>query len=633
MKKLYFICALMFSLSANAQEYTNLEEVNITNNRAAFQKNSIAGKDITVIDGKSFSQLAVLSLDDLLKIEGGIEVQQRGPAGSQSDIVIRGATYQQILVLIDGIKINDPITGHFSGYIPVAPGDIKRIEILKGPASAIYGSEAVGGVINIITNSFSAFKKEKKQSCSITNTMGEFGLVSLNSFASITNEKINLSLGVLSNNTRGQLLRSNNRGYFYNNTISASANIPLAKKWQLLWRSSIDMRDFAAQNFYTTFKSDTATEKVNSIWNQIRIKQTNVKSINQLDVVYKHTTDNYLYNNASIANDNKSNLITLNYLHATVLNPNFNLQYGASLEHKSIVSNDRGNHQNNHGAIFGAATIKYKSFNFNPGLRLVNDQNYGTEIIPQLNTSFEKNKFVLRGGIGRAIRAADFTERYNNYNKALVRGGSIGNPDLTVEKSWNYEMGVDFKTKNLKISATGFIRNQEKVIDFVTTPFSQIPRNQNLDSNGNFAFAKNVKTVDTKGLEFSAKYNWKINKNIKLNLSSSALFLNSNTSDSLPTFYILSHAKFLLQNNLVLNLYNFELSISSIYKERTASQALAINAVNGKSYFLTNGKMQYHFKAFSIFGSVQNIGNISYSDILGSIMPKRWISAGISAQF
>jgi len=623
----------MISLSANAQEYTNLEEVNITNNRAAFQKNSVSGKDISVIDGKLYNQLSVISLDDLLKIEGGIEVQQRGPAGSQSDIVIRGATYQQILVLIDGIKINDPITGHFSGYIPVAPGDIKRIEILKGPASAIYGSEAVGGVINIITHSFSAFKKEKKQNGSITTTIGEFGLVSLNSFASIKTEKINLSLGVLSNNTRGQLLRSNNRGYFYNNTFSASANIPIAKKWQLLWRSSIDLRDFAAQNFYTTFKSDTATEKVNSIWNQVRIKQTNVKSVNQFDVVYKQTQDHYLYNNASIANDNKSNLITLNYLHATVLKPYLQLQYGAVFEHKNIISNDRGNHQNNHAAVFGAATIKYKLLNFNPGVRLVNDQNYGTEIIPQLNTSFEKNKFVLRGGIGRAIRAADFTERYNNYNKTIVRGGSIGNPDLTVEKSWNYELGVDFKTKNLKVSATGFIRNQEKVIDFVTTPFSQIPRNQNLDSNGKFAYAKNVKSVDTKGVEFSAKYNWKINKNINLNLSGSALLLNSNTSDSLPTFYILSHAKFLLQNSLIVNLYNFEFSLSSIYKERTESQASAINAVNGKSYWLTNGKIQYHFNAFSIFGSVQNIGNISHSDILGSRMPNRWISAGINAQF
>ena len=162
-----------------------------------------------------------------------------------------------------------------------------------------------------------------------------------------------------------------------------------------------------------------------------------------------------------------------------------------------------------------------------------------------------------------------------------------------------------------KVSATGFIRNQEKVIDFVTTPFNQIPRNQNLDSTGKFAYAKNVKSVDTKGLEFSARYNWKINKNVNLNLSGSALLLNSNTSDSLPTFYILSHAKFLLQNSLVVNLYNFEFSISTIYKERTAAQTLAINAINGKSYLLANGKMQYHFKAFSVFGSVQNIGNIS----------------------
>ncbi|HRF24346.1 MAG TPA: TonB-dependent receptor plug domain-containing protein, partial [Chitinophagaceae bacterium] len=84
----------------------------------------------------------------------GVEVQQRGPQGSQSDIVLRGGTFQQVLVIIDGIKLNDPLTGHFNSYIPINTDEIERIEILKGAASAIYGSEAVGGVINIITKTF-----------------------------------------------------------------------------------------------------------------------------------------------------------------------------------------------------------------------------------------------------------------------------------------------------------------------------------------------------------------------------------------------------------------------------------------------------------------------------------------------
>jgi vitamin B12 transporter len=82
-----------------------------------------------------------------------------GPMGTQSDFVLRGGTFQQVLVVLDGLRLNDPITGHFSSYVPITPGEIERIEVLKGASSAIYGSDAVGGVIHIITKTFG----EKRQ--------------------------------------------------------------------------------------------------------------------------------------------------------------------------------------------------------------------------------------------------------------------------------------------------------------------------------------------------------------------------------------------------------------------------------------------------------------------------------------
>lgn len=108
------------------------------------------------IRGDYFNALAVHSLDELLRYLPGVEVQQRGPQGAQSNIILRRGTFQQVLVIIDGIRLNDPLTGHFNSYIPLNPAEIERIEILKGSAAAIYGSEAVGGVINIISRSFSS---------------------------------------------------------------------------------------------------------------------------------------------------------------------------------------------------------------------------------------------------------------------------------------------------------------------------------------------------------------------------------------------------------------------------------------------------------------------------------------------
>lgn len=146
------LASLIFivSIPAIAQK-TELSEVVVTASMLPQQEKE-TGRNIVSIKGSSLQNLPISSIDELLKYLPGIETQQRGPAGTQSNIIIRGGTFQQVLVIIDGIRINDPLTGHFNGYIPLHPSDINRIEIIKGAASAIYGSDAIGGVVNIITN-------------------------------------------------------------------------------------------------------------------------------------------------------------------------------------------------------------------------------------------------------------------------------------------------------------------------------------------------------------------------------------------------------------------------------------------------------------------------------------------------
>ncbi|MBU3715128.1 MAG: TonB-dependent receptor, partial [Ferruginibacter sp.] len=304
MKKIYSSLFLFFAIGAKAQIFTTMEPVNISNSRS-LQKNSVTGKNITVVEGALFEKLPVVSLDEFLKYIPGIEIQQRGPAGAQADIIIRGGTFQQVLVLIDGVKINDPITGHFSGYMPVTPSEIERIEIIKGPAAAMYGSEAVGGIVNIISKTAFSYKKVKKQRLSVGVTGGEFGLINAHAHLYGTGEKLNYSIGVLSNNASGQLLRSNNRGYFYNQTFSGSIVKQFNNQWQLFLQSSFDNRDFAAQNFYTPFLSDTAEEKVTTFWNHGQLKKNGNSSSEQIDAVYKNTFDNYAFNNSSTSNKNR----------------------------------------------------------------------------------------------------------------------------------------------------------------------------------------------------------------------------------------------------------------------------------------------------------------------------------------
>src|SRR4051794_1671696 len=175
-KKLFFVGILcMFSGRIFSQQ-VELDPVTITSSLQPVSA-SASGRNIVVIKGEQIEKLPVHSLDELLRYLPGVEVQMRGPMGAQSDIVLRGGTFQQVLVIIDGIRINDPNTGHFNSYIPIAPAEIDRIEVLKGASSAIYGAEAVGGVIHVITKTFAAKKGQKVRQLTAQGTAGEYGLL------------------------------------------------------------------------------------------------------------------------------------------------------------------------------------------------------------------------------------------------------------------------------------------------------------------------------------------------------------------------------------------------------------------------------------------------------------------------
>lgn len=635
MKKLLFFGCIGMSTVAWGQTKLDLNPITITSNRLE-EKINESGRNITLIKGEQFQQLPVQSLDELLKYVPGVEVQSRGPMGAQSDIILRGGTFQQVLILLDGIKINDPITGHFNSYMPIAPYEIERIEILRGPAAAVYGAEAVGGVIHIISKTFSrAADTAKGTHGQIKIAGGAYNMLHSDAGLRYSSKKVQVGMGILSNNTTGQLLRGNNRAYLHNNTFSASASIQLAKNWRLSLRSAYDSRDFAAQNFYTTFSSDTATEKVTTYWNQAQLIQNKKNGNQEIDVVYKMTADNYQYNPIATANENRSTFALIQYINNSQINNKWQLSYGGQASQRAIISNDRGNHNTNQLAAFGTALYNSKRWHLSGSLRGDWDENYGFALLPQANASFALNKINIRGSIGKAIRNADFTERYNNYNKASVSGGSIGNPDLGTENSWNYELGASAHlNREWSINTTIFYRQQNNVIDWVNTPYADMPRQSNLIPTGSYALAKNIKQVDTKGAELDVTYQKQLGQGHQLFLNAGISLLNSKSNDSAPSYYIIAHAKTLIQSTLMYQYKKIQLSVNILYKERNSSEAKGINANITPNYCLLNARLGFSFqKHWSIYVQSNNITDIQYSDLLGSSMPRRWLSGGASFVF
>ncbi|HQR92369.1 MAG: TonB-dependent receptor [Bacteroidetes bacterium 24-39-8] len=622
-----FVCAI-----ANAQNIDSvLNPVTVT---ASLQEMpaSKTGRNIISISGAYFSRLPIHSIDDLLKYLPGVELQQRGPAGAQADIVIRGGTFQQVLVLLDGLRLNDPNTGHFSAYIPISPAEIERVEILKGAASGIYGSEAVGGVVQVITKTFTAKRNIAQQQVQIQANVGQYGMLGANAGAIYQKGNTAISGGILFNQANGQPQRGT-YGFYNNKTASFSINQFLNQYWRLSFRTAYDLRDFSAQNFYTSFKSDTAKEKVTGYWNQLGLTYQKNKDQLQIDAGYKQTSDVFAFNSGSAPNENLSKLLQFAARYQHSFSSNTQLITGLQVQQKSILSNDRGNHQLIQSGLFLLLNQQLtEQLLVSGSIRLDHTQNIGAELVPQVNFSYKTGIVQWRGSLGKTIRQADFTERYNNYNKTLVTSGSIGNPDLKAETSFSYEFGVEvIVNSHWRISNTLFQRNQSGVIDWTPTPYHQMPRKSNLVATGSYALTSNIAKVNVTGWETDLKYLNQWSKGKRIMATAGLVWLDSKTFDAAPSFYLSSHAKLLVNSSLLYKTKYWQLSSNAIYKIRNAASSSAIAAELADNYFLLNAKFQVflHQQKLACYLQADNLFNTSYSDLLGAVMPERWISIGI----
>lgn len=178
----------------------------------------------------------------------------------------------------------------------------------------------------------------------------------------------------------------------------------------------------------------------------------------------------------------------------------------------------------------------------------------------------------------------------------------------------------------LKISATFFQRDQKKIIDWTTTPYSEMPRKDNLSPIGVYAVAKNIAKVNTKGFEMDLQFNKELNNQQSLWGTVGLVWLDSKTSDAVPSFYISSHAKFLTNFNLRYSCRWLSMIVNGIYKHRSPQTATGINAKLSADYFVMNTKAEAFVwkKRLSVFVEADNIFDKAYSDLLGSQMPGRW---------
>lgn len=625
--------------AAMAQQDFQLDTVAIETSRLGLSSDQ-TGRFVTVLTQQDIQALPARSVDELLRFLPGLEVQARGAFGTQADFTMRGGTFNQVLVLMDGMRINDPLTGHFQAYLPVTMAEIHRIEILRGPASAMYGPDAVGGIIHIITNTFAQTQAQAEQA-----TLQGQAQVGNHAFwggeltGTLRQQRLRGSVSGRWQQSDGQPKRLNDgRSDFAMGTATASLGLGLPRGWDLALRAGYDQRTFDAQYYYTTSSFDQSREQTGRLWTQARLQQVQPGQMTRMDISYLQSRDSFLFNPAFSANVHQTQFVNLNMLHRRELSRQFSWAVGAQGSFRSIKSNDRGDHADPHGAVFGMAYWQpTDGLHLSGSLRGDYDANYGVEVTPQVNLSYLTGAWVLRASTGRSIRAADYTERFISTNLAgpLPAGRNLGNPDLEAERSWNFEVGADLRLPaNWLVSTTVFLRDGRNLIDYLRTPYEAIPNNANLTPGATYFFANNLSAMRTWGTEGFVQYQGKLGTAQHLTADLGITWLETDADQNLASKYLANNARWQLSSRWLWTWQQLTVGVQGLYRLRDPESASAIGAALTEQFTVWHAQARYALLegALGLQLQVFNLANVSYSDFLGAEMPGRWWLIGLQWQ-
>ena len=608
-------------------------------------RSSNTGRNISVITQEELSALPFTSLDDLLQYIPGIEVQSRNAFGVQGDITMRGTNFTQILLLVDGVKINDPLTGHFNSNLPITPDEIRRIEILKGAAAAMYGADAVGGVINIITKVFSTYTV-KENDFSARVLYGKNGLITARQGFYFQEGKFTLGGGFNFAQSDGESVPEKTIGsntleayenFFDIKTVGLSMGYKLSDTWAIKGRTAYDNRDFSARYFYTASILDKSVETTRNWWNQLQFDNLTENSKTSIQLAYKHNTDRFVFSpDFPSTNQHTTRLGQLLVNHFREIQTDFSSTIGFQLDHRSIASNDRGDHEDLHLGAYVIGAYQRKDLTLTGSLRLDYDQNYDWEFSPMLNVSFLQPHFLIRGSAGRNIRAADYTERYVSTNlQNLSPGRNLGNPGLVAEQGWSQEVGADiFINSYLTLKTTAFFRQASNLIDYIFTNENQIIDIGNLQDSATYLFAQNITNVNTNGIEIEAWYTYTWAEQNSLKGSLGYTYLNTKNEEDVISVYISSHAKHLMTTQWLFQNRKLEIGVNGLYKIREERFAESIDSRLNQRYSIWNLRAAAFVQdPIGLTFQIHNLLDVSYQDILGAPMPGRWFMGGLIARF
>ncbi|MFA5857674.1 MAG: TonB-dependent receptor [Elusimicrobiota bacterium] len=562
-------------------------------------------RNVSVITAKEIMVLPVQSVAELLGYITSADIQSRGLPGVQADLSFRGSNYAQTLVLLDGVRMNDPQTAHHNMDLPIAVNDIDRIEILHGQGTVTHGADAFGGVVNIITKTKVNHENDRETGITAKVESAQYNTYSVQANVNTKLQSVSQTVSLSSSKSDGTRYDTDyNNSTFYSNTAVVTGN-----NESTLSLGAMD-KAFGAYDFYTPGLNYPSKEWTQTYYAGLRSKQriNNSVALNSV-IYYRRHNDKFMLDlrtPTKYVNDHVTHVTGVE-LGAVVSLPSVgNVSLTLDTVNDMITSTRLGERSKQRYA-FATELISSLSINsdLHAGMRYEMSA-WGGMFAPTVGYGYWINSDIkLIGSVGRSYRVASFTELY--YTDPV----NFGNPNLVPEESVNTELTAKYWTgKTASAVSTIFYRSQTNIIDWVGDTDKGPWRATNIGESYVYGVETELKTVSANNV-----------------LSLSYTYARTVTMQSYYSKYAQNYPVhnivFSITSNIIPRV--FTPTIAVLYKQR----------VNDAGYIVVNAKLsRVVFKnALSLFLLCTNITDVQYEDVKGIPAPGRLVSGGLEWSF
>ena len=609
-----------------------LQDIEVTSERVPLTL-SVVPRMVTVMTKEDMSAASAQSINDLLELAVGVDVRQRGEMGVQSDISVRGGTFDQITILLNGINISSPQTGHLSSDFPVSMEEIERVEVLEGPAARLFGTSAFNGAINIVT------KCDTSSHVAGHIFGGSYGFGGGEMSANLSAKKIQQQISGGFRRADGDQENSDFRQtkVFYQGRLSNSSI-------KVDWQTGVSSQDYGANTFYSAAypnQWESTTKWITSVKAETNSRIHFVPSI-----YWNRSKDHFqlIRDTHKGENFHQCDVYGLN-LGAWIETKIGKTAFGAEMRSENIISTNLGKETADSIAVRGENDLFYNkkdgrdnisyyaehtfllkkwTLSFGAMAHKVTNLNTKMKIYPGVDIAFRPNDYwKISTSWNMAMRLPTFTDLYY---KSPTTEGNVG---LQPEKSSAVDLGARFRNRGIESNVALFYHHGKNMIDWVMYSQDDVFHSAGFE-------------LDNIGAEINASFFGREvfgDRCALRKISFGYAYIHQEREDDVEIYksnYALEYLRHKLSANVesrVVKKLNVTLSLryqnrngSYIkYDENHKSTGLLVDY---EPYTLVDLKLSWDANNWSIYAIANNLFNVSYYDLGNIPQPGIWLKAG-----